>query len=159
MKHSTLILTTRLYATPNLSAGMPFFSLIPKYFYGPNKQDLTPLNFFGTNLLHVVSEVPDAHAAALTHTWFRITSLIGILGGFGFICCNGIYQANKGFAYQEKTGQPGSFNMTPIFIGAGVMGAGLVLHFGRHIPLHLSIAYFNRSTLETKCLYLDSYFN
>jgi hypothetical protein len=153
-KNCTLLLKMKVYYAPEFSTGKP--SIIPKYFYGSDTLIMSPLNFFGTNLSRTVSEVPKAHASARTYTGFRIASLIAIFGGFGFTVGNMIYQAKIGTDYQNETGNPGSFNPTPFFAGLGVMGGGIVLHFSRHIPLHLSVSAFNKSTNEMKCLYLTS---
>jgi hypothetical protein len=150
----TLYLQTKVYFVPEFSTGAP--SMIPHYFFGSDPQTLTPLNYFGTNLSAAVRDVPEAYKAARTYTAFRIASLVGIFGGFGFTVGNMIYQAQKGIQYQERTGKPGSFNPVPFFAGLGFMAGGVVVHFGRHVPIHVAVSAFNRSGIEGKCLYLDA---
>lgn len=78
-----LLLKMKIYFTPDFASWSP--SIIPKYFYGQDTRTLTPLNCFGTNLAKMVSEVPEARAAARTYTAFRISTLVMVIGGFTFL--------------------------------------------------------------------------
>jgi hypothetical protein len=51
--------------------------------------------------------------------------------------------------------EPGAFNPVPSFVSSGIVAGGVVLHFGRLIPLHVSVSAFNRKGVAGKCRYPD----
>jgi hypothetical protein len=146
----TLQTLPKMYLTTHIEQDVPTFdgtfhpSFSIKYYFGTDKEYLDELSFFGGNLARAVKPVPSAYALMQTYLWSRIGSLAFILGGFGFTVGNFIYQANHGMKEQDATGRPGSFNPTPLYIGLGFVGAGVVLHFSRHIWVHLSVSAYNR---------------
>jgi hypothetical protein len=126
----------------------PSFTL--KYYYSFEYTPDYPIevNYFGVNLAKEVSQVPPANAYMQTYMWSRIGTLVFIIGGFGFSVCNLIYQANEGSKSQAATGQPASINATPLYVGLGFVGVGIVLHFSRHIWIHLAVNDYNKAAVQ-----------
>jgi|WetSurMetagenome_2_1015567.scaffolds.fasta_scaffold608193_1 hypothetical protein len=140
----------KIYLTTHFEPGVNFTeggirpSFILKYYFGYDKEYLDEVSYFGANLAQAVKPVPDAYSLMKTYLWSRIGSLACIVGGFGFFVCNFIYQYDKGMKEQRATGRPGSLNATPLVIGLGFVGAGVVLHFSRHIWIHAAVNTYNR---------------